>query len=59
MVCASYIKITLDVAQVGKKKERIWSGLDIPCEKTDRELFHASILVTPRKGNMTLFWFSS
>jgi hypothetical protein len=39
-----------------KNKERAWAGLDIPCDKTDTNLFHASTVV---KGDMAIFWLSS
>jgi hypothetical protein len=34
-------------------------GLDIPCDKTDQDLFHASTVVTVGNGNKALFWKSS
>jgi hypothetical protein len=42
-----------------KNKERAWTGMGIPCDKIDRDLFYASIVVTVGKGNMTSFWFFS
>lgn len=42
-----------------KHEERPWVGLDIPCDKTDWELFNASTVVTVGKGNKTNFWHSS
>ena len=42
-----------------KFEERPWTGLDIPCDKTDKELFHTSTIVKVGKGNKSLFWHSS
>ena len=33
-----------------KNQERAWVGLDIPCSKVDRDLFHASTVVTVGNG---------
>jgi len=42
-----------------KFEERPWTGLDIPCDRTDKELFHTSTIVKVGKGNKALFWHSS
>jgi hypothetical protein len=42
-----------------KNEDRAWMGLDIPCDKTDEDLFHASTVVTVGNGNKALFWKSS
>jgi hypothetical protein len=42
-----------------KYAERPWTGLDVPCDKTDRELFHASTVITVGRGNKTTFWHSN
>lgn len=39
--------------------DRPWTGLDIPCDKTDRDLFNASTEVTVGKGDKASFWHSS
>jgi hypothetical protein len=33
--------------------------LELPCDKTDKELFHASTIVKVGKGDMTNFWYST
>jgi hypothetical protein len=38
-----------------KQTERPWENLEIPCNKSDRDLFHASTIVTTGIGNKTLF----
>ena len=42
-----------------KHDSRPWVGLDIPCDKGDRDLFNASTIVTVGKGNKASFWHSS
>ena len=42
-----------------KFEERPWTGLDIPYDRTDKELFHTSTIVKVGKGNKALFWHSS
>lgn len=42
-----------------KHNSRLWVGLDIPCDKSDRNLFNASTIVTVDKGNKDSFWHSS
>ena len=42
-----------------KHNSRLWVGLDIPCDKSDRDLFNASTIVTVGKGNKDNFWHSS
>jgi hypothetical protein len=41
-----------------KHVDRPWAGLDVPCDSTDRALFHASTLVTIGRGEKDSFWFS-
>jgi len=42
-----------------KHDSRTWVGLDIPCDKRDRDLFNASTIVKVGKGNKASFWHSS
>jgi hypothetical protein len=42
-----------------KQADRPWTGLDIPCDKTDRDLFDASTVVTVGKGDKASFWNSN
>jgi hypothetical protein len=42
-----------------KQKHRAWNNLDVPCDKTDRELYYASTIVTIGDGRAALFWCSS
>jgi len=42
-----------------KNKERAWTELEIPCDKTDSDLFYASTVVTVGKGDLAKFWFSA
>jgi hypothetical protein len=42
-----------------KQADRPWTGLDIPCNKTDRDLFDASTVVTVGKGDKASFWNSN
>lgn len=37
-----------------KQKHRAWNNLDVPCDKTDRELFYASSIVTIGDGRAAL-----
>jgi hypothetical protein len=39
--------------------QRPWAGLTIPCDSTDRDLFHASTIVTVGKGDKVMFWHSN
>jgi hypothetical protein len=39
--------------------QRPWAGLEIPCDGTVRELFHALTVVTAGKGDKVSFWHSS
>ncbi|WVZ68943.1 LOW QUALITY PROTEIN: hypothetical protein U9M48_017814 [Paspalum notatum var. saurae] len=41
-----------------KNRERAWVGLDVPCDKEDRDLFHASKMVTVGDGVKASFWCS-
>jgi hypothetical protein len=42
-----------------KHEDRPWNGLDIPCDKYDMELFHASMVVRVSDGKKAKFWHSS
>lgn len=42
-----------------KHDARPWNGLDIPCDKNDKDLFNASTVVKVGKSNKTNFWHSS
>jgi hypothetical protein len=42
-----------------KQANRPWTGLDIPCDKTDRDLFDTSTVVTVGKGDKANFWNSN
>jgi hypothetical protein len=42
-----------------KQADRPWTGLHIPCDKTDRDLFDASTVVTVGKGDKASFWNSN
>ena len=42
-----------------KQKERAWTNLEVPCNKTDHELFNASTVVNIGNGKTALFWTSS
>ncbi|WVZ95321.1 hypothetical protein U9M48_041103 [Paspalum notatum var. saurae] len=42
-----------------KNKERAWVGLDVPCTSVDRDLFHASTLVSVGNGEAASFWYSN
>ena len=42
-----------------KQKERAWSNLEVPCDKTDHELFNATTIVKIGDGKTALFWSSS
>jgi hypothetical protein len=42
-----------------KNNDRPWTGLELPCDKTDKDLFHASTIIKVGKGNKTNFWYSS
>jgi hypothetical protein len=42
-----------------KQADRPWTGLDIPCDKTDRDLFDASTVITVGKGDKASFWNSN
>lgn len=46
----------MDVVQL---EERAWTGLDIPCDKTDRDIFYAYIVVIVGKGDLAKFWLSA
>lgn len=37
-----------------KHDGRLWQGLYIPCDKNDKDLFHASMVVTMGKGDKTI-----
>ncbi|WVZ64595.1 LOW QUALITY PROTEIN: hypothetical protein U9M48_014090, partial [Paspalum notatum var. saurae] len=41
-----------------KNRETAWGGLDVPCDKQDRDLFHASTMVTVGDGVKASFWCS-
>jgi hypothetical protein len=41
-----------------KNNDRPWTGLELPCDKTDKDLFHASTIIKVGKGNKTNFWYS-
>jgi hypothetical protein len=40
-------------------KDRAWTGLDLPCDSKDRDLFAASTVVTIGNGQTASFWLSS
>jgi len=40
-------------------KSKPWVGSDLPCNKADRLLFHASIIVMVGEGQKTRFWHNS
>lgn len=42
-----------------RNSKRAWVGMDIPCDKTDKDLFHASMVTTVGNGNKALFWKSN
>jgi hypothetical protein len=42
-----------------KQADRPWTGLDIPCDKNDLDLFNASKIVKVGKGDKASFWHSS
>jgi hypothetical protein len=42
-----------------KNNDRPWTGLELPCDKTDKDMFHASTIIKVGKGNKTNFWYSS
>ena len=42
-----------------KSKDRAWTALKLPCDKTDEDLFNASTAVTVGNGKMAEFWNSS
>lgn len=42
-----------------KHKERAWNGLDLPCDRRDRDLFDASTIITVRDGKTAVFWTST
>jgi hypothetical protein len=40
-------------------RDKAWTGLQLPCDKADVDLFNASTIVTIGDGKMTDFWRSS
>lgn len=42
-----------------KHEERPWVGLDIPCDNSDKEFFHASTVVTVGNSKKANFWHSA
>jgi hypothetical protein len=42
-----------------KHNNKPWAELELPCDKTYKELFHASTIVKVGKGDMTNFWYST
>jgi hypothetical protein len=40
-------------------QERPWTGLDIPCDNIDKDLFNASTDVTVGRGDKASFWHSN
>jgi hypothetical protein len=40
-------------------RDRPWTGLDIPCDKMDIDLFDASLVATMGKGDKASFWNSN
>lgn len=40
-------------------KDKAWTGLQLPCDRTDVDLFHASTTVTIGDGKLADFWRSS
>ena len=47
------------VATRWKSKDRAWTALKLPCDKTDEDLFDASTTVTVGNGKTAEFWNSS
>jgi hypothetical protein len=42
-----------------KSKDRAWTAMKLPCDKTDEDLFNASTSVTVGNGKIAEFWKSS
>jgi hypothetical protein len=42
-----------------QQQNRLWKGLPLPCDQTDRALFHASTEITIGNGRKADFWHSS
>jgi hypothetical protein len=42
-----------------QQADRPWTGLDIPCDKMDIDLFDASLVATMGKGDKASFWNSN
>jgi hypothetical protein len=42
-----------------KQANRPWTGLDISCDKTNRDLFDTSTVITVGKGDKANFWNSN